>query len=220
MNAPATGTPGDAERIAARAAELRARVEERLDPGEGFSYATWIARAPAPYSMGDVTATELHPKRLIEGLAWEAVGVESAATGPTVESQLNSRRRVLGGGPDSAAAGLDRLFPDGATALALALTDRRLVVLAKAPPQPTQPPSARDRLRSLLSQARDVLSNQPELAPIPPLQPQWHVPRTQLAGAHADANRLTLNFADQSWVVVVTPAPFAHAFAGTVDRLP
>jgi hypothetical protein len=200
--------------VAARAAELRARVEERLHPGERFGHAIWVSRAPGRPSVGQIAADNLHPARLAEALAWEAIGVDEAATGS--DPHRGDRRGVLGGPSGGAAGGLDAALPGSTIAVVLAVTDRRLVVLHK-PPSP-QPPAG---FRSMLARARrevaDLVRNQPTPEPVPPLRPVWEVGRGALAEGHADGgNRLGLRFTDGSWVIVVTPAQLAQAFAAAI----
>ncbi|WP_433381053.1 hypothetical protein ACQPZX_16405 [Actinoplanes sp. CA-142083] len=195
--------------VAQKYAELQARVGEHLHPGETFRGAIWVTRATSRPSAGEVARQELGPKRLLESIATEAVGIDEASTGP--DAYGDDRRGVLDGRPGSVAAQLDAQVPLPTAARALALTDHRLIVFEKSAP----PPGPK---RSWLAKAGDLVRNQPSSEPLPPLAPRWEAPQHALVSATVGGGRIHLGFGDGSRLSLVTPEVLAHRLVTALDH--
>lgn len=195
--------------VAQKYRELQARVGEHLHPGETFRGAIWVTRATSRPSAGQVARQELGPKRLLESIASEAIGIDEASTGP--DAYGDDRRGVLDGRPGSVAAQLDAQVPQPTAARALALTDHRLIVFEKAPPAPGPK-------RSWLAKAGDLIRNQPSGEPLPPLVHRWEVPRRAVVSATVGGGRVHLAFGDGSRLSLVTPEVLAHRFVSALDH--
>jgi len=102
-------------------------------------------------------------------------------------------RRGVDGSPHSLAVGLDEHIHLVTDPRVLALTDRRLMVLAKR--------------RGLW---RDLF--RPASAPLPSLRLRWECPRADLASAAEQAGRLRLTFTDGSAVTLLTPTARVQSF--------
>jgi hypothetical protein len=160
---------------AERDAQVEARVREHLQPGETFRAAVWASRADGRTSVG-MTRAEMSPFRFRRPVP----------DGP-------GARRGVNGSPRSLAVGLDEHVSIVTDPRVLALTDRRLMVLAK------RPGSWRDRLRRASG-------------PVPPLRLRWECPRSELASATEQAGRLRLTFVDGSSVTLLTPSAQVQPF--------
>jgi hypothetical protein len=160
---------------AERDTQLQARVREHLQPGETFRAAVWASRADgrAPAAM---TRTELSPFRFRR----------RAPDGP-------GARRGVHGSPSSLAVGLDEHIRIVTDPRVLALTDRRLMVLAK------RPGSWRRLFR-------------PAGGHLPPLRLRWQCPRADLTSATEQDGRLRLTFTDGSTVSLLTPSGLVRPF--------
>jgi hypothetical protein len=204
--------------VAQKYAELQARIGEHLHPGETFRGAIWITRATSRPSAGQVARQELGPKRLLESMATEAIGIDDASTGP--DAYGDDRRGVLDGRPGSVAAQLDAQVPQPTAARALALTDQRLIVFEKAPPPAGGASSdpAGARKRSWLAKAGDLIRNQPSTEPLPPLIPRWETSRRAVASATAGGGRIHIAFSDGSSLSLVTPEALAHRFLSALGH--
>ena len=154
-----------------RDAQVEARVREHLQPGEKFAAAVWVSRAEGQSSV-QVTRAEMSPFRLRR---------------PAPE------RRGLHGAPRSFAVGLDEHIRTVNDPRVLALTDRRVLVLAKG-----------------LGSWRDLL--RPASGALPPLRVRWECPRAELASATEQGGRLRLTFTDGSAVTLLTPADRVRPF--------
>ncbi|WP_221326941.1 hypothetical protein [Actinoplanes sp. L3-i22] len=180
--------------VARRQAELRLRVGEHLDSGEVLLGAVWIARTSHVPLISKITQWQGAPHGLL--------------------GRNEPAPRAFPAG--STAADLDRHLPEDDTAMALALTGARLLMLAvgEPPPAPAVVPPAGllDRVKRLLAPA--------EPAPLPPLAPVWQCPRAGLgAVAVSDPEgRLALRFADGSGLSVDAPAMLATPFAEAAQR--
>ena len=152
--------------------EWEARVREHLQPGEAFRAAVWASRADVRAPV-QVTRAEMSPFRFRK-------------TTPEV-------RRAVRGAPTSRAAGLDEHMRTVTDPRVLALTDRRLLVLAKRPRR------WRERFK-------------PASPGLPPLGPRWECPRADLASATEEAGRLSLTFTDGSAVTLLTPTAYVQPF--------
>ncbi|MET0418844.1 MAG: hypothetical protein ABW022_22745 [Actinoplanes sp.] len=160
---------------AERDAQVEARVREHLQPGEAFRAAIWASRADGRTSAG-MSRAEVSPFRFRR----------PEPDGP-------GARRGVDGAPGSRAVGLDEHIRIVTAPRVLALTDRRLLVLAKSRG------SWRDRLR-------------PATGGLPPLDLRWECPRADLASATEKAGRLRLTFTDGSGVTLLTPAAHVQPF--------
>lgn len=198
--------------VARRFAELRSRVQEQLQPGETFVAAVWVSRATNRPSAREIARKELNARRLLEGVAAEAVGIDDPGTGP--ETYTGSRRGILEGDPSSLAAQLDQQVPTPTEPRVLAITSHRVVALAKAAGE--QRP--RSRLAAMAKGIGDIVRNQPNAEPLPPLVPLWECPRPALAAASEQAGRMRVSFSDGSALVVVTPAALAPPFIAAATR--
>ena len=154
-----------------RDAQVQARVRELLQPGETFRAAVWVSRAEGQSSVR-VTRAEMSPFRLRR---------------PAPE------RRGVHGAPRSLAVGLDEHIRTVNDPRVLALSDHRVLLLARRP----------GSWRALF---------RPEGGTLPPLRVRWECPRTDLSSAAEEAGRLRLTFADRSAVTLLTPAGRARAF--------
>ncbi len=148
------------------------RVREHLQPGEPFRAAVWVSRADGRAPV-QVTRAEMSPFRFRKAT-------------PEVRSAVR-------GAPTSRAAGLDEHMRTVTNPRVLALTDRRLLVLAKR----SRP--WRERLK-------------PVAPGLPPLRLRWECPRTDLASATEEAGRLSLTFTDGSAVTLLTPTAHVQPF--------
>lgn len=148
--------------------ELEARVREHLQPGEDFRAAVWASRADGR-AAGNLTRAEMSPFRFRRPVR-------------------DDTRRDLRGAPASQAAGLDEHLRNVTEPRLLALTDRRLLVLAQG--------------RRLFRRA----SGGARLS--------WECPRADLASAEAteQAGRLRLTFTDGSGITLLTPASGIEPF--------
>ncbi|MFI5896710.1 hypothetical protein ACIA5D_42090 [Actinoplanes sp. NPDC051513] len=200
--------------VARKYQELRARVGEHLRPGETFRGAIWVTRATSRPSAGQVARQELGPKRLLESIASEAVGIDEASTGP--DAYGDDRRGVLDGRPGSVAAQLDAQVPQPTAARALALTGDRLIVFEKTPGTPAGPSTGPQR--SWLAKAGDLIRNRPSAEPLPPLVPRWEVPRRAVVSATVGGGRIHIGFGDGSSLSLVTPEVLAHRFVTALDH--
>jgi hypothetical protein len=198
---------------ATRRTQLLSRVARALAPGETVREACWFSRVPGRRSAGEVLRAELNPARVVEGLVWDAAGV-SASTGPDVAWHEAARGGVLGGGPGSVAAALDGRLPAPEVVQVLAVTDRRLLVLAprRAPSETLSVATARGlggRLRTAAQQVRAAWQGPGSAGPTAPLDPVWEIPRTAVARAEAapgnQVGRLVVLFTDGSWIVLGPP---------------
>ncbi|XVU29532.1 hypothetical protein ACQPZJ_21385 [Actinoplanes sp. CA-054009] len=151
-----------------RDAQVEAGVREHLQPGETFRAAVWVSRADGRTVAG-MTRAEMSPWRFRR---------------PVQE------RRGVNGAPRSLAVGLDEHLRTVNDPRVLALTDRRLIVLAE---------------RGGLFHRSSGHS----------LRLRWECPRGKLAKAAEKDGRLRLDFADGSSVTLLTPAaqvkPFLEA---------
>lgn len=158
--------------------QLREAVEGHLHPGEVFRVAVPVSRPDGRTSVA-MTRAEMSPFRLRFR--------RPEPDGP-------GARRGVQGSPRSLAVGLDEHIRIVTHPRVLALTDRRLLVLAKR--------------RQLL---------RPASQGVPPLRLLWECARTEIASATERAGRLRLSFADGSAVTLLAPAagigPFVTAVA-------
>jgi hypothetical protein len=153
-------------------ARVEARVREHLRPGETFRAAVWASRADAN-SPAALTRAEMSPFRF--------------------RRPVPDARRGVHGPPRSLAAGLDGHMRIVTDPRVLALTDRRLMVLAKRP-----------------GFWRDLFG--PASGPLPALRLRWECPRADLASATEQAGRLRLTFSDGSAVTLLTPSARVQPF--------
>ncbi|MEU2611862.1 hypothetical protein ABZ570_09805 [Micromonospora sp. NPDC007271] len=198
---------------ATRREQLLTRVAQALPPGETVREACWFSRVPGRRSAGEVLRAELNPARVVEGLAWDAVGM-TASTGPDVAWYQAARGGVLGGAPGSAAAVLDGRLPEPAVVQVLAVTDRRMLVLAPRRVASDASPVAaagglRERLTAAARQVRAAWQGPGSAGPAAPLDLTWEIDRAGVARADAmpgnQLGRLALLFTDGSWIVVGPP---------------
>ena len=155
--------------------QVQARVREHLEPGETLRAAVWVSRADGRTTAG-TTRSELNPFRFRR----------------PVPNRPGDRRGVHGV-PTSLAVGLDQHIRIVTDPRVLALTDRRLVILAK-----------NTGWRDLFRPAPDEL---------PPLRVCWQSPRTTLKSATGQgAGRLRLDFTDGSAVTLLTPTAGLQTF--------
>ena len=160
---------------AEREAQVEARVREHLQPGETFRAAVWVSRTDGRSPAG-LTRAEMSPFRFHRPVS----------DGP-------GARRGVNGSPHSLAVGLDEHMRLVTEPRVLALTDRRLLVLAK------RLGSWRDLFRSAS-------------APLPPLRLCWECPRADLTAATEQEGRLRLTFTDGSAVTLLTPSARVQPF--------
>ena len=154
--------------------QVEARVREHLQPGETFRAAVWVSRADE-HSPARLTRAEMSPFRF---------------------RGMSSGRRRGHGSPGTLAAGLEQHLRLVTEPRILALTERRLLVLAKG-----------------LGSWRDLLP--PASGPLPPLRRRWECPRAELTSATeraGRAGRLRLTFTDGSTVTLLTPAAHIQPF--------
>ena len=156
-------------------AQVEARVREHLQPGETFRAAVWASRADER-SPVRLTRAEMSPFRFRK-LVPDSPGA----------------RRGVQGSPYSLAARLDEHIRLVTHPRVLALTDRRLAVLA-----------------TRLAFWRNLL--RPDSGPLPPLRLLWECPRADLASATEQAGRLRLTFTDGSAVTLLTPSARVQPF--------
>jgi hypothetical protein len=154
-------------------AQVEARVREHLQPGETLRAAVWASRADGRTSVA-LTRAELSPFRFRRPV-----------------SDAPGDRRGVDGPPSSLAVGLDEHIRIVTDPRVLALTDRRLLVLAKGPR------SWRTLFRA---------------GPLPPLRLRWECPRADLASATEESGRLRLTFTDGSAVSLLTPVAGIQPF--------
>ncbi|MGK5682979.1 hypothetical protein [Actinoplanes sp. URMC 104] len=151
-------------------ARLQARVQEHLQPGETFRAAVWAGRAeghpPSPITRADISLIRLRRRD----------------PGP---------RRGVAGPPRSRAVTLDEHIRTVNDPRIVALTDRRLLVLAQR-----------------LTSWRALLNPTPDS----PLRLRWECPRAELAATAEKSGRLTLTFTDGSSITVLTPSAAARPF--------
>lgn len=156
-------------------ARLQARVREHLQPGETLRAAVWVSRADGRTAAG-MTRSELSPFRFRR-----------------FTPDRPGARRGLHGVPDSLAVGLDQHIRIVTDPRVLALTDQRLLLLAK-----------RAGLREVFRPSSDEL---------PPLLLRWQSPRTGLKSATDQGDgRLRLDFTDGSAVTLLTPVAGLRPF--------
>ncbi|MBL7254150.1 hypothetical protein [Paractinoplanes lichenicola] len=143
-------------------------VREHLKPDETLRAAVWASRADGLTAAG-LSKAELSPFRFRR----------------PVPNRPGDRRGVHGI-PTSLAVGLDEHIRTVSDPRVLALTDQRLLVLAK---QKTW------------------------FRPSTPLRLRWECPRTELKSSAGQGNgRLRLDFADGSAVTLITPAAGLRSF--------
>ncbi|KUL40626.1 hypothetical protein [Actinoplanes awajinensis] len=187
-------------------AEVRTRVAEHLQPGETFQAAVWATRVHVAPTAGEVTRQELNPKRLAEGLALQAAGLDS---GP--DAYQGSRAGVVDGPPGSLAAQLDGRLPADRGACLLAVTDQRLILFVKTPePKPDSLLSIPGWLLRRSREAADDAQFRPPTGPLRPLSRQWQGPRPSWAGF--PDGKLRIAFADGSSLALITPRAAAEPF--------
>jgi hypothetical protein len=155
-------------------AQLAARVREHLRPGETFRAAIWASRADGRSAR--MTRGEMSPFRFRR-----------------IVPDSPGARRGVNGSPGSLAVGLDEHIRIVTDPRVVALTDCRVMVLAR------RFGSWRDLLRSASG-------------PLPPLRLRWECPRASLASATEQAGRLRLTFNDGSAVTLLTPAAQVQPF--------
>ncbi|MFI7546779.1 hypothetical protein [Actinoplanes sp. NPDC049599] len=160
---------------AERDEQVEGRVRECLRPGEILRAAVWVSR-PDGRSPAALTRADLSPFRFRRPVP----------DGP-------GARRGVNGAPRSLAVGLDEHIRIVTDPRVLALTDRRLLVLAK------RPGSWRELFR-------------PAGSPLPPLRLRWECARAELAAATEEAGRLRLTFTDGSAVTLLTPSAHVQPF--------
>ncbi len=157
---------------AERDAQAEAQVREHLQPGETFRAAVWVSRADGRASAG-LTRAEMSPFRFRRPVP-DAPGA----------------RRGVDGGPGSLAVGLDQHIRIVTDPRVLALTDRRLLVLARRP-----------------GSWRRLFRPDPGS-----LRVCWECPRADLASSTEQAGRLRLTFTDGSGVTLLTPTARVQPF--------
>ncbi|WP_250008656.1 hypothetical protein [Actinoplanes sp. M2I2] len=155
-----------------RDAQLQTQVREHLQPGETFRAAIWVSRPEGSASVR-ITRGEMSPLRF--------------------RRRVPGMRRGLHGAPRSHAVELDEHIRTVNDPRVLALTDRRLVVLAKG-----------------IGSWRDLLDR--VSGPSPSLRKRWECPRADLASATEQAGRLLLTFTDGSTVTLLTPSAHVQPF--------
>jgi hypothetical protein len=152
-------------------AQVEAHVRPHLQPGEAFRAAVWVSRADGRAPAG-LTRAEMSPFRFRRPVP-DAPGA----------------RRGVDGGPDSLAVGLDQHIRIVTDPRILALTDRRLLVLARN--------SGWGKL----------------FRPHPgSFRVCWECPRADLASSTEQAGRLRLTFTDGSGVTLLTPTARVQPF--------
>jgi hypothetical protein len=155
------------------------RVREHLQPGETFRAAVRVSRADG--SPTGMTRAEMSPFRF--------------------RRVTPGARRGLHGAPRSRAAGLDEHIRIVTDPRVLALTDRRLMVLAKG-----------------IGAWRDLL--RPAGDPRTPLRVRWECPRADLASATGTGGQLRLDFTDGSAVTLLTPSAAVRPFLAAAGATP
>lgn len=193
---------GDAE----RAADLRARVEQRLAPGERLDYCTWVGRA-APRARPGGPGTAAGPAG------------DPGNPGTDLDWDRRTRTGVVGGPTGCRADTLDAALPDAITAMVLAVTDARVLLLGEtAQPEQRQPSGGlRDLLEGFRDELTRLVSTRPPVPrPIAPLEVLWQAPRAAVVHTRAQwgcfADRVVLGFDDTSWITV-TAARVKHLAA-------
>ncbi|GAA0471153.1 hypothetical protein Ade02nite_34480 [Paractinoplanes deccanensis] len=144
--------------------QIEAAVREHLQPGETFRAAVWAGRADEGTSAG-MTRAELSPFRF---------------------RSVNPKRRGYQPKARTVAAGLDEHMRNVTDPRVLALTDRRLLVLAKK--------------LALFG------------GPAPALRLRWECARTELTSATEQGGRLRLAFRDGSTLTLLTPSDRVQPF--------
>jgi hypothetical protein len=179
--------------VARRQAELRLRAGEHLDPGEALAGTVWIARTSSLPLISKITR--------MPGVTQGLPGLDDPAP------------RVFPAG--STAGDLDRHLPADGTAVALALTDARLLMLSVGEPEPAPAPDPPAGFLDRVTLAGRRLLGAAEPEPLPPLTPIWECPRAALGPVTVSdpEGRLELHFADGSRVSVDAPAVSAVPFA-------
>lgn len=157
------------------AERLDTRVQDHLQPGEDLRAAVWASRPDGRASTG-VTRADMSPFRFRRPV-----------------SDSPSARRGIHGPPRSAAAGLGEHLRNVSDPRVLALTDRRVLLLAKR-----------------IGSWRDVF--RPGTDPAAPLDVRWECPREELESAAEEGGRLRLTFTDRSAVSLLTPADQLQSF--------
>lgn len=189
--------PGDTERDA----DLRARVEQSLEPGERLIYCTWVGRV----------AGRRH------------TGPAGDRAGSVVDWRRHTRTGIADAPDGSLAAALDAALPETATAMVLAVTGARVLLLGEV--APGQRPSA-GGLRGLMDGIRDemtgLVSSRPAVfGPVRPLRVAWQAPRAAVVHSHSRwggfADRVVLGFTDASWLSVTAPHAKDLAAALAID---
>jgi hypothetical protein len=160
---------------AERDTQMQARVREHLLPGETFHAAVWASRADG-HSAAGITRAEMSPFRFRR-----------------VRPDRPGARRGVDGAPRSLAVGLDQHIRNVTDPRVLALTDRRVLLLAKR-----------------LGSWRDLLRR--ASGPLPALHLRWECPRADLASTTAQGGRLRLSFSDGSAVTLISPVAHLKPF--------
>ncbi|MBU2669292.1 hypothetical protein KOI35_37850 [Actinoplanes bogorensis] len=157
---------------AERAESVEDLVREHLGDGERFLAAVWVSRADAQ-TLAGMTKSDLSPWRFRR----------PKTIGPAT-------RRGVHGTPRSLAYRLDEHIRNVTEPRLLAVTDRRLVLLAKG-----------------LGSWRELFRPRTGAASL-----RWEAPRAQLAKAGDNDGRLRLDFGDGSAVSLLTPATGLRSF--------
>ncbi|KUL34282.1 hypothetical protein [Actinoplanes awajinensis] len=188
-----------ADLVARRQAELRARVEPHLDAGETLRAALWVAR-----DAGLPMIVKIAPQGL--------PGMGGSVLSANPQSGLD--------GPEgSTAADLDRRLPQHPAVAVLALTDARLLLLTVSDALPPErEPAADARPAGFLDHLGRIgrrLFDQGEPVALPLLEPVWRCHRAALhaVGVSGPEGRLALRFTDGSSLAVAAPALLALPFA-------
>jgi hypothetical protein len=187
--------------VARRQAELRLRVGEHVDSGEVFRAALWVARDPGLSMIAKVARWEGAPPGLL---------------GFGGSDQVPARHSDVHGPESSTAASLDKHLPEHTEAVALALTEARLLLftIAESPRAEVRPAGLLDQIRL----AGRRMLGRGESAPLPPLRLVWQCPRAALhsVGVSDPEGRISLRFADGSSLSAIAPAMLALPFAQAV----